>query len=175
MCGLEQSIVIYFSLTKQYILGRILSVIGVHDAALQVMTLYPRIYFACHTRHIRDPDSNRMLSRHQASILDHLDEMDPTTVNELARHMGVTASTVSLAIDRLERKGYVARLRDGADRRRVHVRLTSAGVRIREATSVLDPPRVEALVACLKDDEREAAVRGLALLAEAAQRQEQTS
>ena len=172
MSGLEQSRQIYFSLTKQYILFKIPFVIGVPDAARQVMELYPRIYFACHTRHVRDPDSTRLLSRHQASILDHLDEIDPTTVNDLARHMGVTASTVSLAIDRLEHKGYVARLRDGVDRRRVHVRLTSAGVRIREATSVLDPPRVEALVARLNDDERETAVRGLALLAEAAQRQQ---
>src|SRR5688500_13173029 len=129
--------------------------VSVGAALTAVMTLYPRIYFACHTRHVRDPVSNRLLSRHQASILDHLDEIDPTTVNDLARHMGVTAPTVSLAIDRLERKGYVARLRDGTDRRRVHVRLTSAGVRIREATSVLDPPRVEALVARLSDDERE--------------------
>jgi DNA-binding MarR family transcriptional regulator len=141
------------------------------DAARQVMTSYPRIYFACHTRHVRDPDSRGLLSRHQASVLDHLDEIDPTTVNELARHMGVTAATMSLALDRLERKGYVVRLRDVADRRRVHVRLTSAGVRIREATSVLDPSRVEALLARMSDHDRDAAVRGLALLADAAQTQ----
>ena len=77
-----------------------------------VMTLYPRIYFACHTRHVRDPQSQRLLSRHQASILDHLDEVEPTTVMDLAGHMGVTAATMSLAIDRLERKGYVVRLKD---------------------------------------------------------------
>ena len=134
------------------------------------MALYPRIYFACHTRHVRDSESQRLLSRHQASILDHLDEIDPTTVNDLARHMGVTAATMSIAIDRLERQGYVARARDAADRRRVHVRLTSAGVRVRDAASVLDPPRVEALVATLTDEEREIALRGLALLAEAAAR-----
>ena len=104
-----------------------------------VMTLYPRIYFACHTRHVRDPQSQRLLSRHQASILDHLDEIEPTTVMDLAGHMGVTAATMSLAIDRLERKGYVVRLKDAKDRRRVHVRLTTAGVRVREASSVLDP------------------------------------
>ena len=121
------------------------------EAVRQVLTLYPQIYFACHTRHVRDPDSQRLLSRHQASVLDHLDELDPTTVNDLARHMGVTPATMSLAIDRLERKGYVARARDGADRRRVHVRLTSAGVRIREASSVLDPSRVEALLARLTE------------------------
>lgn len=147
---------------------------GVPEAARQILTLYPRIYFACHTRHVRDPASRRLLSRHQASILDHLDEIDPTTVNDLARHMGVTAATMSLAIDRLERKGYVARMRDHADRRRVHVRLTAGGVRMREASSVLDPPRVEALVARLTGDEREAAVRGLALLADAAQREQDT-
>lgn len=148
---------------------------GIPETARRIMALYPRLYFACHTRYVRDPASRRLLSRHQATILDHLDEVDPTTVNELARHMGVTAATMSLAVDRLERKGYVARLRDHADRRRVHVRLTAAGVRMREATSVLDPPRVEALVARLTDDERETAVRGLALLANAAQRQQHTS
>ena len=136
-----------------------------------VMTLYPRIYFACHTRHVRDPQSLRLLSRHQASILDHLDELEPTTVMALAGHMGVTAGTMSLSIDRLERKGYVVRLKDAKDRRRVHVRLTTAGVRVREASSVLDAARVEALVARLADDERDRAVEGLALLARAAQEQ----
>ncbi len=145
------------------------------DATRHLMALYPRIYFACHTRHVRDAESNRLLSRHQASILDHLDEIDPTTVNDLARHMGVTAATMSLAIDRLERKGYVARARDAADRRRVHVRLTSAGVRVRDAASVLDPPRVEALLAKLTDEERSVALRGLGLLAEAAARVQHSS
>ena len=69
----------------------------VHSAVTAVMTFYPRIYFACHTRHVRDPQSQRLLSRHQASILDHLDELDTTTVMDLAGHMGVTAATMSLA------------------------------------------------------------------------------
>jgi DNA-binding MarR family transcriptional regulator len=141
------------------------------EAMTAVMTLYPRIYFACHTRHVRDPQTQKLLSRHQASILDHLDEVEPTTVMDLAAHMGVTAATMSLSIDRLERKGYAVRLRDAKDRRRVHVRLTTAGVRVREASSVLDPSRVEALVARLSDQERARAVDGLSLLARAAQEQ----
>jgi DNA-binding MarR family transcriptional regulator len=135
------------------------------EAMTALMTLYPRIYFACHTRHVRDPQTQRLLSRHQASILDHLDELEPTTVMDLAAHMGVTAATMSLAIDRLERKGYVVRLRDAKDRRRVHVRLTTAGVRIKEASSVLDPERVQRLVARLSDAERTRAIEGLGLLA----------
>jgi DNA-binding MarR family transcriptional regulator len=145
--------------------------LSVPQAAQSLLTLYPRIYFACHTRHVRDPQTHRLLSRHQASVLDHLDEVDPTTLNGLAKHMGVTAATMSLTIDRLERKGYVVRLRDTADRRRVHVRLTSAGVRVRNASSVLDPPRVERMLARLSEEEREAAIRGLRLLADAAQEQ----
>src|SRR5262249_50145232 len=137
------------------------------EAMTAVMTLYPRIYFACHTRHVRDPQSQRLLSRHQASILDHLDEVEPTTLMDLAGHMGVTAATMSLAIDRLERKGYAVRLRDAKDRRRVHLRLTTAGVRIKEASSVLDPARVEALVSRLSDNDRRRAIEGLALLAQA--------
>ena len=134
----------------------------------QLLAAYPRIYFACHTRHVRDPQSQRMLSRHQASILDHLDAIDPITLTDLAGHMGVTAGTMSLAMDRLERKGFIVRLRDTKDRRRVHLRLTSAGVRVREANSMLDPPSVEALVGRLTDEERKVATRGLALLANAA-------
>src|SRR5829696_1176820 len=139
--------------------------VSIGAALTAVMTLYPRIYFACHTRHVRDPQSQRLLSRHQASILDHLDEIQPTTVMDLAAHMGVTAATMSLSIDRVERKGYVVRLKDAKDRRRVHVRLTTAGVRVREASSVLDPARVEALVGRLSDEERARAIDGLGLLA----------
>jgi MarR family transcriptional regulator, organic hydroperoxide resistance regulator len=143
----------------------------VAQSARALLALYPRIYFACHTRHVRDPLTQQLLSRHQASILDHLDEVDPTTLNGLARHMGVTPATMSLTIDRLERKGYVIRLRDTTDRRRVHLRLSTAGVRVRNASSVLDPSRVERLMTRLTEEERETAIRGLGLLAEAAQQQ----
>jgi MarR family transcriptional regulator, organic hydroperoxide resistance regulator len=139
------------------------------SAARALMQHYPRIYFACHTRHVRDPLTSRLLSRHQASILDHLDEIDPITLNDLARHMGVTPGTMSLSIDRLEKKGYAIRLRDTADRRRVHLRLSAAGVRVRQASSVLDEPRVEALMEQLSAEDRAAAIHGLALLAGAAQ------
>src|SRR5262245_43189766 len=156
------------SLTEKYIvLTNQMKRATVGEAMTAVMTLYPRIYFACHTRHVRDPQSQRLLSRHQASILDHLDEIEPTTVMELAGHMGVTAATMSLSIDRLERKGYVVRVKDAKDRRRVHVRLTTAGVRVRDASSVLDAARVEALVARLTEEERARAIEGLALLAHA--------
>ena len=137
----------------------------------QLLAAYPRIYFACHTRHVRDPGTGEALSAHQASILDHLDEIEPTSVTELAGHMGVTAATMSLAIDRLERRNYVRRDRDPRDRRRVLLRVTPAGVRLREAKSVLDPVRVEQVLSHLSESDRNAALNGLELLARASERQ----
>jgi len=141
------------------------------DPARQVMELYPRIYFACHTRHVRDPRTERLLSAHQASILDHLDEREPLTLLDLARHMGVTPSTMSLHVERLVRRGYVSRLRASDDGRRLRLLLTPAGVRVREAKSVLDPDRVRALLGRLTPEEQEAGIRGLALLERAGREQ----
>jgi DNA-binding MarR family transcriptional regulator len=133
----------------------------------ELLQAYPRIYFACHTRHVRDPQTGEALSAHQASILDHLDEVDATTMTDLAGHMGVTVATMSLAIDRLEDRKYVRRGRDPRDRRRVLLRLTAAGARVREAKSVLDPVRVEGVLGQLSPADREQALAGLALLARA--------
>jgi MarR family transcriptional regulator, organic hydroperoxide resistance regulator len=137
------------------------------DAVRQVMESYPRVYFACHTRHVRDPETRRLLSAHQASILDHLDEREPLALLDLAKHMGVTPSTMSLNIERLVRRGYVSRQRAAEDGRRLKLRITPAGVRLREAKSVLDPARVRALLARLTPEQQEAGIRGLALLARA--------
>jgi DNA-binding MarR family transcriptional regulator len=83
--------------------------------------------------------------------------------------MGVTVATMSLAIDRLERKGYARRERDPQDGRRVLLRATAAGMRLREAKSVLDPVRVEQVLAQLSPGDRAAALKGLHLLARASQ------
>jgi DNA-binding MarR family transcriptional regulator len=135
-----------------------------------VMRDYPRIYFACHRRHVRDPRTGALLSSHQVGILDHLDAIDPTTLSDLAAHLGVTPGTMSVAVDRLVRGGYVTRIPDAVDRRRVHLRLTDAGVHVRAAHSVLDPTLVGDMLAHLGAGERAAALRGLAVLATAASR-----
>jgi DNA-binding MarR family transcriptional regulator len=133
-----------------------------------VLRCYPQIYFACHRRHVRDEQTQTLLSSHQASILDHLDDVEATSLLDLARHMGVTASTMSLAIDRLEAGGYVTRERGREDKRRVELRLTPAGVRIKKQQKVLEPELVSAMLARLDPARRRRALEGLEMLAEAA-------
>jgi DNA-binding MarR family transcriptional regulator len=127
---------------------------------------YPKIFFACHTRHVRD--GQHTLSARQASILDHLDDVDAISLTDLASHMGVTLSTMSLGADRLERQGYLVRTRDPADGRRIGLRLTKAGLRIKEKEKVLDPELLRGMLGRLTSAERKEAIAGLALLARAA-------
>jgi len=120
-------------------------------------------------RHVRDLGSRtKVLSVHQASILDHLDSVEPTTVHDLASHLGVTPSTMSLHLDKLESGGYVRRVRSRVDARRVELRLTPAGVRIKQQQKVLDPRLVDLMLEQLSEADRRKALDGLSLLAKAA-------
>src|ERR1700678_2406958 len=130
---------------------------------------YGRIFFACHRRHVRDPKTRKVLSAHQAGILDHLDEIDGISLFALANHLGVTASTMSLSVQRLIDVGDLRRDPDPDDARRVQIRLTRSGVRIKQQQSVLDPQLVEAMLQRLSPVDRAAALRGLALFAHAAE------
>src|SRR5215213_1563264 len=112
------------------------------DAVSLVMTFYPKIYLACHTRHVNDTAKGVKLTAHQASVLDHLDGQDSITMQELALHLGVTPSTMSITIDRLARLGYVKREKDKRDSRRVNLFLTAHGSKIKQSKSVLDMARV---------------------------------
>lgn len=134
----------------------------------RVLQSYPKVYLACHTRHLRDDETGKSLSPRLGSILDHLDTQPPLTLSSLAKHLDVTQSTVSLQIDKLEGAGYVLRRRDTQDRRRVSVVLTPRGKRIKEQNSVLDRDLVREMISLLRPGDVEAALSGLDLLAEAA-------
>jgi DNA-binding MarR family transcriptional regulator len=133
-----------------------------------VLNLYPQIYFACHRRHAVADDAAAALSPKQAGILEHLDPVEPMNLRSLAKHMGVTASTMSLNVDRLERAGHVRRERAGDDARQVELRLTEAGRRWKRRQKVLDRRRIRALLQRLTAKERRKALGGLELLARAA-------
>ena len=140
------------------------------DDAQKLMGFYPKIYFACHTRHVRDPKSETVLTSNQASILDHLDLEESMSLNALASHMGVKASTMSISVDRLVGFGYISRERSETDRRQILLRLTPSGLELSKAHSVLDFQRVQEMLGTLSESERKLGIDGLSLIAKAAER-----
>ena len=138
------------------------------DDVYQVQRLYPQIYVACHTDHVRAASTKWRISSHDASILVHLDREFGLSPRALANHLGVAASTLSASIARLSEMGYLTITPNEADRRKRELRLTARGAEAISSTSVLNAERVRAMLNKLKPDERKTALRGLILLAQAA-------
>ena len=138
------------------------------DDVFEVQRLYPQIYVACHTDHVRAVSTEWRISSQDASILVHLDREFGLSPRQLAAHLGVAPSTLSAAIARLSELGYLTSEPSATDRRHRELRLTARGAEAISSTSVLDAERVQALLDKLQPAERKAAVRGLALLAQAA-------
>jgi len=58
-------------------------------------------------------------------------ERDGLTVSELGERLSLDSGTLTPLLKRLEAGGLVARIRDSADERRVHVSLTAAGRKLK--------------------------------------------
>ncbi|HVS51676.1 MAG TPA: MarR family transcriptional regulator [Opitutaceae bacterium] len=133
-----------------------------------IQRFYPQIYLACHVDHVRTKSNRYHLSAHDAALLAHLDECEPVHATQLARHLGVTNSTLSAALKRMETLGYLARRPHPRDRRHAELTLTTAGAEAMSRASVLDRRRVGAVLARLAAADQTRAIAGLALLAKAA-------
>ncbi|MGA7928470.1 MAG: MarR family winged helix-turn-helix transcriptional regulator [Candidatus Sulfotelmatobacter sp.] len=97
--------------------------------------------------------------------MNHLHATNPTSVSKLAEHLGVGRSTMSITAARLTRGGYIASSRDTKDARRVSLTLTPAGVRVKEANTVLDPELVREMFRRMPAGELEEALRGIEYIA----------
>jgi DNA-binding MarR family transcriptional regulator len=64
------------------------------------------------------------INRSDGRALDILDQHGRLTAGRLAAESGLSSGAITTLLDRLERAGYVRRLRDEGDRRRVLVELT---------------------------------------------------
>ena len=140
------------------------------DDIYEVQRLYPQIFLACHTNHVRAASTRWKLSSHDAAILSHLDRSRGLSPRSLAKHLGVTPSTLSASIKRLTNLGYLTCDAPADDKRRREIRLTDRGAEAMAATSVLDGDRVRELLKKLKPADRRTALNGLALLAQAARK-----
>lgn len=93
-------------------------------------------------RPVRQADG---ISLDQYVLLKHLARDGPSSVGDLARHMGIASSSATATLKRLERAGFIVRVRSAEDQRMVQAHLTQTGTAIvarwrrrrREATARL--------------------------------------
>jgi DNA-binding MarR family transcriptional regulator len=155
-------------LTKDFISG----ILGEMSPELvsAVQRSYPQIYGACHVDHVRARSTAHRLSAQDSSLLSHLETEAPLRPGRLAKHLGISPSTLSASIKRLAALGYLSRTPAPRDRRQVELRITAQGLEAMADTSVLDRARVEGVLKLLSPRARDQAVSGLELLADAARR-----
>jgi len=72
------------------------------------------------------------LTTAQMHYLEIINEMSNPNVTELATEMRLTKPTVTVALDRLLLKGYVAKIQSDEDRRSSHLHLTKKGMQINQ-------------------------------------------
>jgi DNA-binding MarR family transcriptional regulator len=90
---------------------------------------------AAHRRYIQDLQS--YLAPHDIPIgmwyfLRALWQEDGLTQRELSERVGSMGPTTAEQLDNMEQRGYIVRCRSDEDRRKVHVRLTPYGRRLRD-------------------------------------------
>ena len=92
----------------------------------------------------------------------------PAAVGRLGAEVGLSPASVTRLVDRLEKRGLVARSRDAEDRRRVDVRLTSQGERVLGESKVFKGSDVHLAVEAMTSEDRRRMTRGLEKLVELA-------
>ena len=128
----------------------------------QVQRLYPLLYFACHDSHRRGDG----LGERDLRILHHVAAGAGTHASALARHLGLSRSTLSEALAGLEGKGLISRSDDGASSRKT-IALTEAGDAALESSDGLDGTAIGAILDQLSDEEQRRVIDGLELVGRA--------
>ncbi|MGX7030919.1 fatty acid biosynthesis transcriptional regulator FabT [Vagococcus zengguangii] len=83
------------------------------------------------------------------------------TSSEVAKRLSVTVGTLTVAINNLEKKGYVERVRCESDRRVVRLKLTNRGRLFYRVHAHFHKKMVEAALADMDEDEKNALIKGL--------------
>lgn len=86
---------------------------------------------------------------------------DEKISSEVAKSLSITVGTLTVAINNLEKKGYVERIRDASDRRVVKLKLTNKGRLVFRVHQHFHKQMVMAVMQGLDDQEQDVLIKAL--------------
>jgi DNA-binding MarR family transcriptional regulator len=106
------------------------------------------------------------LSASQLHCILVLNEMGPLPPSKIAQHIMVNSSTVTGVIDRLEKKGFLERMRNSKDRRVITIALTEKGKELANNAPLPVQERMIKGIRALTEKERDQIIQALRTLTE---------
>lgn len=94
------------------------------------------------------------ISENDMHIIEAIGISEPKMTSEIARELNVTAGTLTVNMNSLEKKGYIIRTRSEQDKRVVYISLTEQGTRVYHHHSDFHKKMIKSAISELTDDER---------------------
>jgi DNA-binding MarR family transcriptional regulator len=107
---------------------------------------------------------NLQVSMPQLKVLSFISRNPGTSLSSAAEDLAVTPATASNLVDRLVKRGYVSRVEDPDERRKVLLSLTDSGARHLELCRQFAQRSIAALIANLPESQLSKVQDGLAIL-----------
>lgn len=85
----------------------------------------------------------------------------PKTISEIAEDLGITLPSVTVAINKLVKKGYVEKLRGEEDARIVYVTLTKQGKKIDSVHRYFHESMVRSIISGMSEQEQQVLYQGI--------------
>ncbi|MEI2666216.1 MarR family winged helix-turn-helix transcriptional regulator [Rossellomorea sp. LJF3] len=120
------------------------------------------IYFHLHYLH------REKISHQVVRILQLVDKKSGVGVNEIASYLQVSHNTASEHVKRTIEKGYLVKVRDPLDERKVILSLTESGEEVLYRNTSLDEEKLGKVLEQLNDDEEELVEQALKILSKRA-------
>jgi DNA-binding MarR family transcriptional regulator len=86
------------------------------------------------------------------------------TISDIAQDLKITLSSVTIAINKLQKKGYVEKVKSAEDARMVFVNLTRMGQKMDSAHKFFHENMVRSVAKELSEDEKNAMLKGIVKL-----------
>lgn len=120
------------------------------------------IYYHMHYTH------KEKITHQVIRILQHVEKQDNVGINEIAAYINVSPNTASEHVKRIIQKGYLVKIMDSFDERKVSLHLTDLGKEVLYRNTSLNEEKLISILNGLSEQEREMVERTFRLLSERA-------